>query len=131
MRVLSFGHIITNEVKVQIQEKYPNEEISFESIPFHLQMGKSFFVQVEDIIKPHLKNPELPFIILPGVSVACAIIVTIIHGHYGQFPFIIELTRRTTSSGEWKVKEVHNLSNIRNIVREKRFDHPQTYKKRR
>ena len=126
MRVFSFGHILTKQVKDDIKkivkERYNSQEgIGFNSVEFHIDMKKDMYPQIKEILKRSMEgqtNGEAPIIAVPGLSVASAIIVAILHGVYGRFPLIAELTR---SGQTWKLKKIHNLDSYRTIAREDRF----------
>ena len=121
IKVVSFGHRVPQEIRGQIQKQYPGAH--FLEVPFTLDMGQPLLSQIEICLKTVMPaGDEVPFIILPGVSVAAALIVVIIHGLLGRFPFIIELTKKTGARWQWKLKAVHDLDLIRNNSRQKRFE---------
>ncbi len=121
IKVISFGHLIPQEIRDQILAQWSGA--TFLEVPFTLNMSLPLLPQIEIYIqKIILTGDSAPFIILPGVSVAAALIVVAIHRLLGRFPFIVELTKKAEARWQWKLKEVHDLDLIRVNSRQKRFE---------
>ncbi len=123
IKVLSFGHMISPEVRGEITKQCGKAE--FFEIPFNLDPKIPVLPQVQVVVDHALEmancGASTPFILLPGMSVPSALIVAMIHGKISRFPFIIELTKNAAARWLYRVKEVHDLDLIRSKNRERRF----------
>uniref|UniRef100_A0A6M3IIJ1 Uncharacterized protein n=1 Tax=viral metagenome TaxID=1070528 RepID=A0A6M3IIJ1_9ZZZZ len=124
VKVISFGHRIPSELREQFTKKYFSEADFFE-VRFNLIMTKELKPQVNKLVMDALiladVGTQAPFIILPGVNVASVMVVSLIHGLTGRFPFIIELTKTHDFPYSWRLKEVHDLDAVRSLGRDHRF----------
>ncbi len=125
IKVLSIGHAIPMGVRDEIKRRYPGAR--FFEVPLNLRFGESLVPQVKAAVEHALEISECrgqsPFVILPGVSVASAMVITMIHGIIGRFPFLIELSKDQEQRHLLRLKEVHDLDSIRNDARSRRVNH--------
>ena len=120
-RIISFGHRIPSKVRKEI-EKELGHDTEFIEAEFYLNLNRPITPQIEKILEPLIDGcGDVPFVILPGVSVASGIIIAILHGILGRFPYIVELTREKKEKWRWKLKEIHDTDKIRQNARTLRF----------
>ena len=121
--VFSFGHLIPREVKDQFLREHPRAE--FFEYSSHFYFNESLVPQVERMVERAVRESGLgagiPYVILPGVSVASALMICFFHGLTGLFPLIIEMSRDPGQRSQFRLKEIHDLDYIRNQTRNKRF----------
>lgn len=120
MKIISFGHKVPGNIKEEIRKQYPQSV--FVEVRFHLEMMKPLVPQILKLIVTIMKNDEeIPFVILPGTSVASGIIMGVLLGYFGRMPNIVEIIRDRDESWKWVLKEIHNMDRVKNEARLKRW----------
>ena len=120
VKVISFGHRIPQTVKNQLREKFKN--VRFYEVRFHLEMHLPLMPQITDIVMPVINGDDSPpFVILPGTSVASGLLMSLMYGYFGFFPYVVELNRNEKKHWEWNLKEIHDLESIKSQARSSRM----------
>ncbi|MBU2052517.1 hypothetical protein KKH13_04910 [Patescibacteria group bacterium] len=118
IRVISLGHRIPERVKKQIETKLNTTNIAFIDLPFVLIMGRDLAAQITALLFPIIKeNSDMPLLIMPGVSVAAALVTVIMYGWFGAFPPVVELKKDRDRPWLWNLKEIHQLDDLRHHCR--------------
>lgn len=119
--VLNFGHPLSDDAQRQLAEVVGEFEST--QVRVHLDMIHPLARQVSAIVAGIPLSPEqwatVPLVVvLPGSSVAAALVLTEIHGRCGYFPRIATLV-----SGEdrvFRLGEILDLAAVRNAARQTR-----------
>lgn len=123
IKVISLGHRIPQTVKNEIEISHPG--VLFFEYPMHLNWNSSTVVQVRRMAERSLSEAEcrdqIPFLILPGVTVAAALVIAVVSGIVGCLPYVIEICKDPENRSAWKVKTIHNLEEVRGDARSRRF----------
>jgi hypothetical protein len=122
IKIISFGHLIPLSIRKELGDYFKGKEINFIEQKFQLEMNKPTMNQIIKLVLPTINgDSEIPFIILPGTSVSSGLIISLMYGYFGQFPFIVELTRSGEEHWKWVVKEIHDLNKLKSKIRERRI----------
>jgi len=100
---------------------FPDEDdIQVITIKVALSRKNPLFSQVKKLMKeiPNMNNGEQSIVILPGLTVAAALILAYIHGVSGSFPLEVELLK--DRSGTWVLHDIHDLEFYRHESRRNR-----------
>ncbi len=120
VKVISFGHRIPQAVKEQLREKLKN--VRFYEVRFHLEMHRPLMPQIHDIVMPIIDGDDSPpFVILPDTSVSSGLLMALMYGYFGFFPYVVELNRNQVRRWEWGLKEIHDLDAIKTRTRNDRM----------
>ena len=129
VKVISFGHRIPQAVKELLREKF--KSVRFYEVRFHLEMHRPLMPQISDIVMPVIEGDDSPpFVILPGTSVSSGLLMALMYGYFGFFPYVVELNRNDKKRWEWNLKEIHDLESIKTRTRNSRMSPKCNHKSR-
>ncbi len=118
MHILNFSHPLSEDAVQQLTERFGEPQIR--NIRVQLDMSQPLEDQVRQVVDSVGFAPAewqtLPFaVVLPGASVATALVLAEVHGRSGGFPLVVVL-----SPGQdrvFRVSEVINLHDVRGRAR--------------
>lgn len=121
MNVINFsGHNLSEQAAVQLEQKF-DDAVVVETVKISLYRKKPLFSQISNVMQnltTVLNNGAQPVVILPGLPIAAALILSYIHGVSGRFPKVIELLRNMDNI--YEVHDVHDLEFYRQGSRRNR-----------
>jgi len=126
MILLNFSHPLTDQQKAQINERFPEDEITVQRIFTHFDNDAPFLPQLKELmakipLSGRAWQREALLVNLPAYNFAAALLLAELHGRMGYFPPILRLRPVPNSlPPRYEVAEILNLQEARNAARRER-----------
>ena len=114
IKVINFGHSLNSIVMKQIDDIWGGGNWELINCPISINLRFDVSTQIWRMINSvegHFKKGEQPFIILPGLSIASVVIVSIIQGRFGLLPKLIEI-KKDLVMGQYTLSKITDLEDV-------------------
>lgn len=125
IRLLNYGHPITDAQHADLERAYDDEEITVTRIPCHMDKEAQFAPQVVALVDaanltPQQWQGERVIINAPPYAPAAALLLAELHGRMGYLPAVLRLRAADVSPPRFDVAEVMDLRKQRMSARGRR-----------
>ncbi len=125
MVLLNFGHPLTSEQVRAAREMTGSDLAVIIDVAVWLDLDKPIQPQLEDLIEKiagHVDLRNEPCLVsLPGLNIATAVVLAILHGRSGYFPLVLKLEPvKDAHPPRYALAEIVDLQAVRDAARSHR-----------